>query len=162
MSYIGGMNYARARLQEATASQPPAKGRQVRPLALLAQASTTGLHGASCSSSPLSKTASGRSSVYRTVHEAAKARKAMLDAQVGVNQAASQLSERTARCDRENQAIMEEIEANQSELRSSTKRLEQGQEIQAARMDAMGYRMAEMNDLLAQREVRMKAQMQEM
>ena len=57
---------------------------------------------------------------------------------------------------------MEEIEAVQSELRSSTKRQDQGQEVQTARMDAMGYRMAEMKVLIAQREVRMEeAQMQE-
>ena len=93
------------------------------------------------------------------VHQAAKARKALIDAQISVKQAASQLSERKARCAREHQAIVEEIEAVQSELRSSTKRQEQGQEIQTARMDARGYRMAEMKDLTAQREVRMEAQM---
>ena len=104
---------------------------------------------------------SGRSSAYRAVHEAAKARKALLEAQAGVKQAASQLSERKARCDREHQAIVEEIEAVQSELRTSTERQMQGQEVQAARMDAMGYRMAEMKDMMAQREVRMEAQIQE-
>ena len=31
MSYVGGINYARARLQEATAPRPSGKGRQVRP-----------------------------------------------------------------------------------------------------------------------------------
>ena len=161
MSYIGGMNYARARLQEAAAPRPSGKGKQTRPPALLVQTSTTGPHGDSRSSSPSSKAASARSSAYRAVHEAAKARKALLDAQIGVKQAASQLSERKARCDREHQAIVEEIEAVQSELRTSTERQAQGQEIQAARMDAMGYRMAEMKDLMAQREVRMEAQMQE-
>ena len=49
----------------------------------------------------------------------------------------------------------------QSELRTSTERQMQGQEVQAARMDAMGYRMAEMRDRMAQREVRMEAQIQE-
>ena len=78
-----------------------------------------------------------------------------------MKQAASQLSERKARCDREHQAIVEEIEAVQSELRTSTERQMQGQEVQAARMDAMGYRMAEMKDMMAQREVRMEAQIQE-
>ena len=68
---------------------------------------------------------------------------------------------RKARCDREHQAIVEEIEPVQSELRSSTKRGEQGQEIQTARMDAMDYRMAEMKDLQAQREVRIEAQRKE-
>ena len=161
MSYIGGMNYARARLQEATAPRPSGKGKQVGPPALLAQDGTTGRHGDSRSSSPSSKAASAQSSAYRAVHEAAKARKSLLDAQIGVKQAASQLSERKARCDREHQAIVEEIEAVQTELRTSTERQAQGQEVQAALMDPMGYRMAEMKDLMAQREVRMEAQIQE-
>ena len=161
MSYIGGMDYARARLQEATAPRASGKGKQVRPPALLALTSTTGPHGDSRSSSPSSKAASARSSAYRAVHEAAKARKALLDAQIGVKQAASQLSERKARCDREHRSIMEEIEAVQAELRTSTERQAQGHEIQAARMDAMGYRMAEMKDMVDEREVRMEAQMQE-
>ena len=161
MSYIGGMEYARARLQEATAPRVSGKGKQVRPPALLALTSTTGPHGDSRSSSPSSKAASARSSAYRAVHEAAKARKALLDAQIGVKQVASQLSERKARCDREHQSIMEEIEAVQAELRTSTERQAQGHEIQAARMDAMGYRMAEMKDMVAEREARMEAQMQE-
>ena len=161
MSYIGGMDYARARLQEATAPRASGKGKQVRPPALLALTSTTGPHGNSRSSSPSSKAASARSSAYRAVHEAAKARKALLDAQIGVKQAASQLSERKARCDSEHQSIMEEIEAVQAELRTSTERQAQGNEIQAARMDAMGYRMAEMKDMVTEREMRMEAQMQE-
>ena len=49
----------------------------------------------------------------------------------------------------------------QAGLRTSTERQAQGHEIQAARMDAMGYRMAEMKDMVAEREVRMEAQMQE-
>ena len=161
MSYIGGMNYARVRLQEATAPRPSGKSKQVRPPSLLARTGTTGPHGDSRSSSPSSKAASARSSAYRAVHEAAKARKALLNAQIGVKQAASQLSERKARCDKEHQAIVEEIEAVQTELRTSTERQAQGQEVQAARMDAMSYRMAEMKDMIAQREIRMEAQMQE-
>ena len=136
-SYIGGMNYARARLQEATAPRPSGKSKQVRPTALLAQTGTTRPHGDSRSSSPYSKAASARSSAYRAVHEAAKARKVLLDAQIGVKQAASQLSERKSRCDKEHQAIVEEIEALQTKLRTSTQRQAQGQEVQAARMDAM-------------------------
>ena len=95
------------------------------------------------------------------MYEAAKARKAILDAQICVMQAASQLSERKARCDKKHQAIVEEIEAVQTELRTSTERQAQGQEVQAAHMDAMSYRMTEMKDMIAQREVRMEAQMQE-
>ena len=150
MSYIRGMN-SYISLQEATAPRPSGKGKQVRPPALLAQTGTTGPHGGSRSSSLSSKAASARSSAYRAVHEAAKARKALLDAQIDVKQAASQLSERKARCDREHQAIVEEIEAVQTELRTSTERQARGQEVQAARMDAMGYRMAEIKNLMAQR-----------
>ena len=95
------------------------------------------------------------------VHEATKAHKALLDAQIGEKQAASQLSEQKARCDREHQVIVEEFEAIQSKLQSSTKQQKQGQEIQTARMDAMGYRMAEMKDRMAQRKVRMESQMQQ-
>ena len=62
MSYIGGMRYARARLQEATASRPSGKGKQLRPPPLLAPTSVTGRHGDSRSSSPSSKAASARSS----------------------------------------------------------------------------------------------------
>ena len=159
-SYIGGKNYARARVQEATATRP-GKGRQIRPPTLLAQTGATGAHRDSRSSSPSSKAASARSSAYRAVHETAKARKALLDAQIGAKQAASQLSERKGRCDGEHQAIVEEIEAVQNELQTSTERQTQRQEIQTARMDAMGYRMAEMKDRMAQREVRMEARMQE-
>ena len=120
-----------------------------------------GPHGDSRSSSPSSKAASARSSAYRAVHEAAKARKALVNAQIGVKQAAYHLPERKSGCDREHQAIVEEIEAVQSELRSSTERQSEGQEIQPARTNAMDYNMAEMKDLMAQREVRMEAQMQE-
>ena len=161
MSFVGGMNYAKTRLQEAAAPRPSGKGKQIRPPALLAQTGTTGPHGDSRSSSPSSKAAKARSSAYRAVHEAAKARKALLDAQIGVKQVTSQLSERKARCDREHQAIVEEIEAVQSELRTSTEQQTQGQEIQTARMAAMGYRMAEMKEIMVQREVPMEAQMQE-
>ena len=45
MSYIGCMNYARTRLQEATAPRSSVKGKQIRPPALLAQTGTTGPHG---------------------------------------------------------------------------------------------------------------------
>ena len=39
----------------------------------------------------------------------------------------------------------------QTELRTSTERQAQGQEVQSARMDAMSYRMAEMKDMIARR-----------
>ena len=53
------------------------------------------------------------------------------------------------------------MEAIQNELRLSTERQAQGQGKKAAEMNAMGYRMIEVKDLLIQRELRMESQMQE-
>ena len=44
----------------------------------------------------------------------------------------------------------------QKELRLSTERHAQGQIIQTAQMDAMGYRVVAMKDLLKKRETRME------
>ena len=161
MSYVGGMNYARTRLQEAAAFKTSDKGKRVRPPALLT--ATSGPHGASRSSSPSSKATSGRSSAYRAVHEAAVARKALLDAQMEAREAVIQLSKKKADCDcdREHQVISEEIEAVQKELRMSNERQAQGQEMQTARMDAMGHRMIEMKDLMMHRECLMDAPMED-
>ena len=62
------------------------KGKRVRSSALLAQTSTIVLHGASRSSSPSFKATSGRSSAYRAVHEAAVARKALIESQLEAKQ----------------------------------------------------------------------------
>ena len=72
------------------------------------------------------------------------------------------MSENKAECDCEHQAISEEIEAVQNELGLSVDKHAQGQEIQAAPMDAMGYRIVEKKDPLMQRELGMESQMQEM
>ena len=67
-----------------------------------------------------------------------------------------------AECNREQQEIAAEIEAVQNILRLSAERQAQGQKMQAAEMNAMGYRLMEMKDLLIQREYRMESQLQEM
>ena len=67
-----------------------------------------------------------------------------------------------AECNREHQTVYAVIEAIQNELRLSTERQAQGQGKQAAEMNAMGHRIVEVKDLLIQRELRMKSQMQEM
>ena len=43
MAYVGGMSYARTRLQDATGSRASGKGKRVQPPGLLAQAPTTAL-----------------------------------------------------------------------------------------------------------------------
>ena len=108
------MNYAKTRLLEATGTKSSGRGRKVRPPALLAQTATTAPHSTSRSASPSSEATSRRSSAYKAVHEAAVARKALLEAQLE--------AEQTIACNREHQTIAAEIEAIQNELRLSTER----------------------------------------
>ena len=136
MSFLGGMEYARHRLQEATASRSSGKGHQIRPPAVpapLAQTTATGPHGESRSTSPESRAnraTSGRSSAYRAVHEAAMARKTLLEAQTGARQATMKLAGSKAECSREHHTITIEIEAVQEELRKTTELNIQNQEMQ--------------------------------
>ena len=74
----------------------------------------------------------------------------------------TKLAESKAECSREHHTNTTEIEAVQEELRRTTERKRQNQEMQVAKMDAMGYKIAEITDLLAQRESRMEAQMRNM
>ena len=140
----------------------PDKLGKVRPPTLLAQTAITGAHGTSRSLSPSSKRTSRPSSAYRAVHEAAMSRKALLQAQLEADSILAPLCEDKAECDREHQAIAEEIEAVQNELRISANRHAQWPEMQAAERNAMGHRIIEMKDLLIQRKLGMELQLQEM
>ena len=64
----------------------------MRPPALLAQTAATGHHGALRSASPSAEATSRRSSAYQAVHEAAIARKALLQAQLEAEQSVARLS----------------------------------------------------------------------
>ena len=86
------MNYARTRPLEVTGPKAYGKGRKVRPSTLLAQTATTEQHGTSRSTSQSSE-ASGRSSAYKAVHEAAVAHKALLEAQLETERTVACLSE---------------------------------------------------------------------
>ena len=156
------MNYAKTRLLEVTEFRASGKGGKVKPLTLLAQTAMTGPHGASRSSSPSSEAISRRSSAYTAVHEAAVARKALLQAQLEAERTVARLSEDKAECNREHQAIVEEIEAVQNELRIFADRKAQGQDMQAAEIYATVHRIMEMKELPIQRELRMESQLQGM
>ena len=162
MSYVGGMNYAKNRLLEATETKASGKGRKVRPPALLAQTAATRPHGASRSARPSSDATSRRSSAYKAEHEAAIARKPFLQAQLEAEQTIARLSADEAECNREHQTIAADIEAIQIELRLSTERQAKRQGKQAAEKNAKGHRIVGVKDLLIQRELRMESQMQEM
>ena len=159
MSYVGGITYAKTRLLEATGTRVSGMARKVRPPALLTQTAAAGPHGTSRSASPSSEATSRRSSAYKAVHEAAIARKALLEAQFEAEQTIAGFSADKTECNREHQTIAAEIEAIQNELRLSTERQAQRQGKQAAEMNAMGQRW---ENLLIQRELRMESQKQEM
>ena len=159
--YVGGMNYAKTGLLKAVEPRASAKGRKVRPPALLAQTAATGPDGTSRSASPSSEATSKRSSAYRAIYEAAIARKALLQAQLEAEKTAARLSADMEEGNCEHQAVAAEIETIQNELRLSTERQAKGQGKQAAEMNAMEHRIMEINDLLIQRERRMESQMQE-
>ena len=90
------------------------------------------------------------------------ARKTLLEAQTDARQAMEKLTENKAECSREHHTITTETEAVQEELRKTTERNLQNQEVQVAKTDAMGCRIAELTDLLDQRESRMETQMRDM
>ena len=74
----------------------------------------------------------------------------------------AKLTESKAECSREHHTITPEIEAVEEELRKTTERNFQNQEVQVAEVDAMGSKIAEIRDLLPQRELRMETQMRDM
>ena len=129
------MNYARTRLLEATGPKTSGEGTKVR-LQTYWQ--------------------------YRAIHEAAVARKALLEAQLKAKRTVARLSEDKTECDREHQPIAEEIVAVQNELRLSVDSDAEGQHMQVAEMNAMGHGIIGMKELLIQRELLMESQLQEM
>ena len=123
MSFAGGMEYAGHRLQVATASRPSGKGRQIRRPAVLTQTATTGLHGASRSTSPepkASRGTTGRSSEFRAVHETELARKALLETQTDARRAMARPAESKAECCREHHTITTELEDVEEVMRKTT------------------------------------------
>ena len=154
MSFAGRMDYARYRSQQATASRPSGKGRQIIPPAVLAQTATTGPHEESRSTSlewKASRATSGRSFAYRAVLEAAMTGKTLWDAQTDARQAMTKLAESKAECSREHHTITTDIEAVQGELRKTTQRNLQNQEVQVLKMDAMDCRISKITEYLDQR-----------
>ena len=154
-TYVGGMNYARTRLLEATGPRNCGKGRKVRPSTLLAQTALSGPHGTSRFASTVIQATSGRPSAYSST-VAAVARKSLLEAQLEAE------LELLLACPRTRQSVIVNIKLLQKELRSSIDRHAQGQDMQAAEMNAMGHHIIEMKDLLIQRELRKESQLQEM
>ena len=99
---------------------------------------------------------SQRSSVYKT---------ALLDAQPETQRALAGLASTRAECNEQHHAIVENIKTMQTTMREGLQvsdQLRTAQNVQKARVDALGHRMGEMNDMLMFRELRVETQINDL
>ena len=160
MTYVGGMNYAKYRLE---ACRAKTSGKQrTRPPTLCVQDELTRENASSCRDGTASTTSSRRSSVYRAVEEAAAARTAMLQAEAEAQRALARLADTRAECIEQHKVMTAELEAMQDSVKCSLRSAIQQTTVQAANVDAMGHRLNEMKDLLLQRELRIEVRLAEL
>ena len=151
MTYVGGMNYARYRL-EASRAKSAGKQKKTRPPALRVQEELARYSASTYRDGTTSSTSSRRSSAYRAVEEAAAARTAMLKAEAEAQRALARLADTRAECNEQHQSITAELEAMQSSVKDSLRAATHQTTVQAAKVDALGYRlrmevqMAELNN----------------
>ena len=99
---------------------------------------------------------SQRSSVYKT---------SLLDAQAETQRALAGLASTRAECNEQHHAIVENIKTMQTTMREELQvsdQLRTAQNVQNARVDALGHRMGEMNDMLMARELRVETQINDL
>ena len=154
MTYVGGMNYAKYRL-EACPAKTSGKQKMRHP-ALCVQDELTRENASSYRDGTVSTTSSRSSSAYRVVEEAAAARTAMLQAEAEAQRALARLTDTRAECNEQHKVMTAELGAMQVSVKCSLRTATQQTTVQAAKVDAMGYRLEEMKNLLLQRELRMK------
>ena len=103
-----------------------------------------------------SAASSQRSSVYKA---------ALLDAQAETQRALVGLASTRAECNEQHHAIVENMKTMQMTMREGLQvsdQLRTAQNVQGARVDALGHRMGEMNDLLMARELRVETQINDL
>ena len=140
MTYVGGMNYAKYRLE----------------------AELTCENASSYRDGTVFTTSSRRSWAYRAVEAAAAARTAMLQAEAEAQQALARLTDTRAECNEQHKVMTAALEAMQDSVKCSLRAATQQTTVQAAKVDAKGYRLEEMKSLFLQRELRMEVQMAEL
>ena len=96
---------------------------------------------------------SQRSSVYKA---------ALLDAQAETQRALAGLASSRAECNEQHHAIVENMRTMQMTMREVSDQLRTAQNVQSTRVDALGHRMGEMNDLLMARELRVETQINDL
>ena len=153
MTYVGGMNYAKYRLE---ACRAKTSGKQKTRAPTLCVQDELARHGAT------STTSSRRSSAYRAVEEAAAARTAMLQSETEAQRALARLADTRAECNEQHKVMTAELEALQDSVKGSLMSATQQTTVQAAKVDAMGFRLEEMKDFFLQRELRVEARLAEL
>ena len=158
LTCVGGMGYARPRglgtTRGPTRVWAYGKHKKVRPPMLNA-----GEHRQEASrvrSMTGSLASSQRSSVYKA---------ALLDAQAETQRALAGLASTRAECNEQHLAIVENIKVMQTTMREGLQvsdQLRTAQNVQIARVDTLGHRMGEMNDMLMARELRVETQINDL
>ena len=90
---------------------------------------------------------------------------ALLDAQAETQRALAGLASTRAECNEQHLAIVENIKVMQTTMREGLQvsdQLRTAQNVQNARVDTLGHRMGEMNDMLMARELRVKTQINDL
>ena len=152
MTYVGGMNYAKYRL-EASRMKSLGKGKKVRPTTLCMQDELNRDNAQSIRHYSTSIASSRKSLAYRAVEEAAAARTAMLQAQAAAQRALARLADTRAECNELHKVMAAALEAMQSSVKDSLMATNQQQTVQSAEGDAMGYSLEEIKDFFLQREL---------
>ena len=155
MTYIGGMNYAKYRL-EASQAKGSGKQKKVRPPTLCVESELSHDNASSNREGTISTTSSRRSSAFRAVEEAAAARTAMLQAEAEAQRGLAPLADIRAECNEQHNVLTAEPEAMENSVKSSLMAANQQNTVQFAKVDAMGYRLEEMKNFFLQRELRME------
>ena len=158
LTYVGGMGYARPRglgiTQEPTRICAYGKHKKVRPPML--NAGERRQEAPRVRSMTGSLASSQRSSVYKA---------ALLDAQAETQRALADLASTRAECNEQHLAIVENIKVMQTTMREGLQvsdQLRTAQNVQNARVDTLGHRMGEMNDMLMARELRVETQINDL
>ena len=134
----------------------------MRPPALCVQDEVARDSASSYRDGTASTTSSRRSTLFRAVEEAGAARTAVLQAEAEAQRALARLADTRAECNEQHKAITAELEATQDSVKCSLRATTQQTTVQAAKVDAIGYRQEEMEDLFLQRELRTEVQMAEL
>ena len=154
LTYIGCMSYARSRGRGIARVCANGKHKKVRPP--MVNAGERRPEASRVRSMTNSVASSQLSSVYKT---------ALLEAQAETQRVLAGLASTRAECNEQHHAIVESIKTMQTTMREwlqVSDQLRTAQNVQNARVDALGHRMGGINDMLMARELRVETQINDL